>query len=94
MLVPGIFKLGRMSIMLQIWHLNFMHSLLPIMVGWVEILFLTSICIRLGGFPYAQLNEKVFGRRHIAVAFLFIHISFVCGGNCRMVCLNERQANG
>ena len=25
MSVPGIFKLGRVSIMLQIWHLDFMH---------------------------------------------------------------------
>ena len=25
MLVPGIFKLGWVSIMLQIWHLDFMH---------------------------------------------------------------------
>ena len=54
MLVPGIFKQGRMSIMLQIWHLDFMHFLLPVMVGVVEILVLTSICLRLGGFLYAQ----------------------------------------
>ena len=49
MLAPGIFKLGRVSIMLQIWHLDFMHFLLPVMVGVVEILALTSICLRLGG---------------------------------------------
>ena len=29
MLVPGIFKQGRVSIMLQILHLDFMHFLLP-----------------------------------------------------------------
>ena len=54
MLVPGIFKLGRVSIMLQIWHLDFMHFVLPAMVGVVEILVLTSICIRLGGCLHAQ----------------------------------------
>ena len=54
MLVPGIFKLGRVSIMLQILHLNFMHFLLPVMVGVVAILVLTSICLRLGGCLHAQ----------------------------------------
>ena len=28
MSVPGIFKLGRMSVMLQIWHLDFILLLL------------------------------------------------------------------
>ena len=54
MLVPGIYKLGRVSIMLQFWHLDFMHFLLPVMVGVEEILVLTSICLRLGGCLYAQ----------------------------------------
>ena len=54
MLVPGIFKLGRVSIMLQIWHLGFMHFLLPVMVGVVEILVLTSICLMLGVCLHAQ----------------------------------------
>ena len=27
MLVPGIFKVGRVSITLQIWHLDFVHFL-------------------------------------------------------------------
>ena len=54
MLVPGIFKQGRVSIMLQIWHLDFMHFLLPVMVGVVEILVLTSTCLRLGGCLYSQ----------------------------------------
>ena len=54
MLVAGMFKLGRVSIMLQILHLDFMHFLLPVMVGVVEILVLTSICLRLGGCLYAQ----------------------------------------
>ena len=57
MLVPGIFILGRVSIMLQIWHLDFMHFLLLVMVGVVEILFLTSIWLRLGGCLYAQRVE-------------------------------------
>ena len=54
MLVTCIFILGHLSIMLQIWHLDFMHVLLPVMVGVVEILVLTSICLRLGGCLYAQ----------------------------------------
>ena len=54
MLATGIFKLGRMSIMLRIWHLDFMHFLLPVMVGVVEILVLTSICLRMGGCLHAQ----------------------------------------
>ena len=54
MLVPGIFKLGRVSTMLQIWHLDFMHFLLPVMVGVVEILVLTSICFRLGCCLFVQ----------------------------------------
>ena len=54
MLVPGIFKLGRVLIMLQIWHLDLMYFLLPVMVGVVEILVLTSICLRFGGCLYAQ----------------------------------------
>ena len=51
---PGIYKLGRVSIMLQIWYLDFMHFLVPVKVGVVEILVLTSICLRLGGCLYAQ----------------------------------------
>ena len=54
MLVPDIFKLGRVSTMLQIWHLDFMHFLLPVMVDVVEILVLTSTCLRLGDCLYAQ----------------------------------------
>ena len=54
MLVHGIFKLGRLSIMLQIWHLYFMHFLLPVKIGVVEILVITSICLWLGGCLYAQ----------------------------------------
>ena len=53
MLVPGILKLGRVSIMLQNWHLDVMHVLLLVMVGVVEILVLTIICLRLGGYPNA-----------------------------------------
>ena len=49
MSVPGIFKLDRVSNTLQIWHLDFMHFLLPVKVSVVEILVLTSICLRLGG---------------------------------------------
>ena len=54
MSVPGIFKLGQVSTMLQMWHLDFMHILLPVKIGVVEILALTSICLRLGGCLYAQ----------------------------------------
>ena len=36
--VPDIFKLCRMSTMLQIWHQDFMHLFLPVMSGIVEIL--------------------------------------------------------
>ena len=53
MLVPCIFTLGLVSITLQIWHLDFLHVSLPVMVGVVEILVLTSICLRLGGCLYA-----------------------------------------
>ena len=63
MLVPGIVKLGRVSIKLQIWHLDFMHFFLPVMVGVVEILVLTTICLRLGGCLFAQsvvLQNKCF----------------------------------
>ena len=38
MAIPGIFKLGRVSIMLQIWHLAFMHFLLLANVGVVGFL--------------------------------------------------------
>ena len=80
--------------MLQIWHLDFMHFLLPVMVGVVEILVLTSICLRLGGCLYAERSaaEQVFVGRHVAVAFPFFHNSFVNGDNGRMVCLYERLA--
>ena len=54
MLVPGILKLGRVSIMLQIWHLDFMLFFLPVKIGVAEILVLTSICLRLGGCLHAQ----------------------------------------
>ena len=54
MSVPGIFKLGRVSIMLQILHLAFMHFLLPVKLGVVEILGLTSMCLMLGGCLHAQ----------------------------------------
>ena len=40
MSVPGIFKLDRVSIMLQIWHMDFMHFL-TVRIGVVEILVLT-----------------------------------------------------
>ena len=53
MLVPGIFKLGWVSIMLQIWHLDFMHFLFQVTVGVVEILVLMSICLWLGSCLYA-----------------------------------------
>ena len=54
MSVPGVFKLGRVSIVLQIWRLAFIHFLLPVKVGVVKILVLTIICLRLDGCLYAQ----------------------------------------
>ena len=36
--------------------------------------------------------EKVFGGRHVAVAFPFFQNCFVNGDNGRMACLYERQA--
>ena len=67
MSVSGIYKQGRVSIMLQIWHLDFMHFLLPVMVGAVKILVLTSIWLKLGGCLHAQrvmlLNKCLTARR-------------------------------
>ena len=54
MLVPGIMKLGRVSIMPQIWHMDYMQCLFSVKVGVVEILVLTSICLRLDGCLYAH----------------------------------------
>ena len=73
-----------------------MHFLLPVNVGIVEILVLTSSCIRLGGCLYCLCiyscaAEQVFGGRHFAAAYQFFHKSFVCGDNGRMVCLYLRQ---
>ena len=53
MSVPGIFKHGRVSIMLQIRHLAFM-PFLPVIVDVVEILVSTSICLRFGGCLHAH----------------------------------------
>ena len=77
MSVPGIFKRGRVSIILKIWHLAFIHFLLPVKVGVVEILVLTSTCLRLGGCPYVHSSavERVFGGRHAAIGFLFFNDS-------------------
>ena len=60
----------------------------------MEILVLTSICLRLGGCLHAQSSvaEQVFGGRHVAVALPFFHNSFVSGDNGRIVCSYERQA--
>ena len=82
MLFYSIFKLERVSIMLNIWHLDFMHFLLPGKVGVVEIRVLTSICLKLGGCLYAQrvvLLNNYFGGRHVTVAFpfhIYIYIYF------------------
>ena len=57
MLVPGILKLGRVSIMLQIWHLDFMLFFLPVKVSVAEILVLTSICLRLGRCLCLQMTQ-------------------------------------
>ena len=55
MSVPGVFKLVRVSIMSQSWHLPFMHYLLPEMVGLVEVLVLTNICLRVGSCLHAHI---------------------------------------
>ena len=95
MLVPGIFKLGRVSIMLQILASGF-HAFFFTGKGWCigdtcldEHLFMVgrlSICVE------SCAAEQVFGGLHVAVAFPFFHYSFVSGDNGRMVCLYERQA--
>ena len=41
MSVPGIVRLGRVPMMLQSWHLDFMHLLFPVMAGVVAILVTT-----------------------------------------------------
>ena len=90
MSLPGIFKLGRVSIMLQICLLDLMHFVLPVEVGVVVIHVLTSIYRRLGRLSTCAescASEQVFGGRHVAVAFPFFHNSFVCGDIGRMVCL-------
>ena len=94
MLVPGIFKLGRVSIMLQIMASGF-HAILATAKGWcsgdscldVHLLNIGRMSIR----PESCAAEQVFGGRHVAVAFPFFHNSFVSGDNGRMVCLYERQ---
>ena len=94
MLVPGIFKLGRMSFMLQIWHLDFILFFSG--KGWCS----GDSCLDKHLFSVGRLSicaescaaEQVFGGRHAAVAFPLFHNSFVSGDNGRMVCLYERQA--
>ena len=91
MLVPGIFKLGRVSIMLQIWHLDFMHFFLPVMVGVVKILVLTSIiimelwtlyiCYWINEFfklPFAVSFSDLFITIQYAVCRLYIYIYSIC----------------
>ena len=96
MLVHGIFKLGQVSIMLKIWHLDFMHFFTG--EGWCsgdscldEHLFKVW---RLSMCPESFAAEQVFGGQHVAVAFPFFHSSCVSGDNGRMVCSCERQAVG
>ena len=91
MLDPGIFKIGRVSNMMQILHLDFMHFFTG--KGWCS----GDSCLdeqlskvgRLSICAESSAAEQVFGGRHIAVAFPFFHNSFVSG---RMVCLYESQA--
>ena len=89
MSVPCIFKRGRVSFMLQIWHLSFMHF--RCRYCWCsgdccldEYLFNVG---RLSLCAESCAAEQVFGGRHVAVAFPFFHNSFVSGDNGRMVCL-------
>ena len=53
LLVPGIIKLCQVTIMLQIWHLVFMHFLIPVNAGAVEIHDFTKICMMLSSCTYA-----------------------------------------
>ena len=79
--------------MLQILHLAFMHFLTS--KGWCS----GDSCLdeqlskveRLTVRALSCVAEHVFGGRHVAVAFLFFHNSFVGGDNGRMACLYERQ---
>ena len=91
---PGIYKLGQVSIMLQIWRLAHMHFFLPEKIGVVECLVLTSIWSMLGDCLYAQscAVEHVFGGRHVAAALQFFHNGFVDWNNGRMVRLYEKKA--
>ena len=87
MSVPGIFKLGRVSIMLQIWHLDFMHFFAT-SIGWCS----EDFCLDKHLFKVGRLSicaescaaEQVFISQHVAVAFPFFHNSFVSGDNSLM----------
>ena len=80
--------------MMQIWQLDIMH----IYTGkrWCS----GDTCLDEHLFKVGRLStcadscaaEQVFGGRHVAVAFPFIHNSIVGGNIGRMACLFERQA--
>ena len=86
MLVPGVLRLGRVSTMLQIWHLEFMLFFYT-GNGWCS----GDSCLDEHLFKVGRLSicaescaaKQVLGGRHVAVAFPFFHISFVG----RIVCL-------
>ena len=77
MSVPGIFKLGRLSILLQIWHLAFKHFFSPVKAGVVEILVLTSICLKLSGSLYAHtvvLLNNCLPAGILMCVYIYIHM--------------------
>ena len=87
--VSGIFILGRVSIMLQFWHL----TLMLFFAG--KGLCSGDSCLDEHLFKVGRLcictescaAEQVFVGRHVAVAFVFFLYSSVGGDNGRMVCL-------
>ena len=85
--VHGIFKLNRVSIMLQTWHLDFFAT----GKGWCS----GDSCLDDHMFSVGRLSicaescaaEQVFGGRHVPVAFTIFHNSFVSWDNRWMVCM-------
>ena len=85
----GIVKLRRVSIMLQMWHLDFMHFF-ACGRGWCSGDSCLEHFIKVGRMsicPWSCAAEQVFGGPHVAAAFPFFHNSFVSGDDGRMECL-------
>ena len=68
MLVPGIIKLGRVSIMLQIWHLDFMLFFFTVLLPCSGDSCLDEHLSKVGRLSICaerSAAEQVFGGRHI-----------------------------